>query len=129
MNKLATAKIKRSVFDKQGPQNTNLMPWPYKDGYRELVGVLHSAYMQAAFGKGDERHANNLAFKDQRMQTISDLLNTDNGMAFQAIKKLTEGLQFTDPQRRENELLGAIVYISGIIVRHRQAQNIEPVKV
>jgi len=41
-------------------------------------------------------------------------------MAFQAIKKLTEALDMADPETRERELLGAINYIAGIIVYHRQ---------
>ena len=41
-------------------------------------------------------------------------------MAFQAIKKLTEGLDMTDPKARRRELLGAINYIAGIVVYHDQ---------
>lgn len=94
------------------------MPEPVP-GYEQLALVLQDAYAQAALGKGKERHANDQPFHEQRMQIISNLLDSDEGMAFQAIKKLTEGLQFTDPAAREKELLGAIVYISGIIVRQR----------
>ena len=94
--------------------------WSSDPAYKELADILRAAYDQAATGKGKERHANDLPFKDQRMQTISSLLNSDAGMAFQAMKKLTEGLQFTDPEKRERELLGAINYIAGIILWHRQ---------
>lgn len=90
-------------------------------GYQELADILQAAYDQAARGKGKERHANDLPFKDQRMQVISDLLDSDDGMAYQVIKKLTEGLQFKDPAAREKELLGSIVYIAGILVRQRKA--------
>ena len=41
-------------------------------------------------------------------------------MAFQAIKKLTEGLDMADPEARERELLGALNSLAGIIVYHRQ---------
>lgn len=89
------------------------------EGYEQLADVLKAAYDQAAKGKGKERHANDLPFHEQRMQTISGLLGSDSGMAFQAIKKLTEGLQFDDNERRERELLGAINYIAGIVIYHR----------
>jgi hypothetical protein len=94
---------------------------PRVEGYETLESVLDAAYAQAAHGKGKERHANNLPFHKQRMQSISDLLDSDEGMAYQVIKKMTEGLQFTDPAAREKELLGAIVYIAGIVVRQRQS--------
>jgi hypothetical protein len=86
--------------------------------YVSLKKVLEKAYTQAAHGKGAERHARGNPFEEQHMQTISTLLDTDRGMAFQAIKKLTEGLDMTDPDARERELLGAINYIAGIIVFH-----------
>lgn len=92
--------------------------WPAAAGYEHLAEVLKAAHDQAAYGKGKERHANDLPFHDQRMQSISTLLGDDRGMAFQAIKKLTEGLEFADPARREAELLGAINYIAGILVWH-----------
>lgn len=90
--------------------------------YQTLACVLQAAYDQASAGKGAERHARGNPFHEQHMQTISSLLDSDRGMAFQAIKKLTEGLDFTDPDRRERELLGVIVYVAGIIVWHRAQQ-------
>ena len=86
--------------------------------YQSLQDVLDAAYGQAAHGKGKERHARGNPFEQQHMQSISRLLGTDRGMAFQAIKKLTEGLDMTDAAARERELLGAIVYIAGILVSH-----------
>lgn len=88
-------------------------------GYEQLAAVLEAAFKQASEGKGAERHARGNAFHEQHMQTISTLLNSDRGMAFQAIKKLTEGLDFNDIERRERELLGVINYVAGIIVWHR----------
>lgn len=87
--------------------------------YETLWFVLVEAFEQAANGKGRERHARGNPFDKQHMQTISQLLDTDRGMAFQAIKKLTEGLDMQDKAARERELLGAINYIAGIIVYHR----------
>lgn len=95
-------------------------------GYEVLADVLQAAYDQAAHGKGAERHARGNAFEDQHMQTISTLLGSHDGMAFQAIKKLTEGLAFTNHGQRERELLGVIVYVAGIIVWHREQHGALP---
>lgn len=92
-------------------------------GYEALAKVLDDAFYEAAHGKGAERHANDLPFHEQRMQTISKALESDKGMAFQVIKKLTEGLQL-DHDRREKELLGAIVYLAGIVIYHRKEQRV-----
>lgn len=94
-----------------------------RDRYQSLRAVLDAAYTQAAHGKGAERHARGNHFEDQHMQTISKLLDTDRGMAFQAIKKLTEGMDMADPGARERELLGAINYIAGIVVYWRQHKS------
>lgn len=94
--------------------------------YEELQKVLNDALKQAAEGKGKERHAKDMPFHKQRMQGISDLLGSDRGMAYQAIKKITEGLDLDDI-RRESELLGAINYIAGIIVYYRKQEKNEPV--
>lgn len=100
-------------------------------GYEKLVAVYQSAHDQAAKGKGDERHANGQPFHEQRMQQISGLLRSSDGMAFQAIKKLTEGLQFEDHARREAELLGALNYIAGIVIYYRELRvnGLEPVNI
>ena len=92
-------------------------------GYEKLVAVYQYAHDQAAKGNGDERHANGQPFHEQRMQQISGLLRSSDGMAFQAIKKLTEGLQFEDHARREAELLGALNYIAGIVIYYRELQD------
>lgn len=96
--------------------------WRAVEGYEQLAAVLQDAHDQAAIGKGDERHANGLPFHDQRMQQISTMLDSDKGMAFQVCKKMSEGLQFDDHQRREAELLGAINYLAGIVIYHRNKQ-------
>jgi len=88
------------------------------EGYEELAAVLQAAYGQAAQGKGAERHANGLAFHEQRMQGISQLLDSADGMAFQAVKKMTEGLGLAHAAR-ERELLGAINYLAGMVIFFR----------
>lgn len=60
--------------------------------YTSLRSVLDEAYAQAATGKGKERHAGGQPFEDQPMQVISDMLGSNDGMAYQAIKKIREGL-------------------------------------
>lgn len=86
------------------------------EGYERLADVLRRAYRQAAFGKGRERHANDLPFHCQPMQVISKLIGSEAGMAFQAIKKINEALRLPTPERQVAELLGAINYIAGVVI-------------
>lgn len=95
-------------------------------GYETLACVLQAAYEQAAVGKGAERHATGLPFDQQPMQTSSDLLGTDAGLAFQAIKKVREGSAFDEFERFERELLGAINYIAGMIIWRQRQQGAKP---
>ena len=88
-----------------------------KIDYESLRRVLEAAYDQASMGKGKERHAGDgLAFIDQPMQAVSKLLNTSDGLAFQAIKKVTESQGMKTFEQKERELLGAINYIAGMII-------------
>lgn len=91
--------------------------------YQSLRAVLDAAYYQAAHGKGKERHAKGQPFHEQRMQSISHLIGTERGMAFQVIKKLTEGMDLPDPGARERELLGAINYLAGMVVYFRNQED------
>ncbi|WP_445362063.1 hypothetical protein ACJJIQ_00085 (plasmid) [Microbulbifer sp. ANSA003] len=84
--------------------------------YQRLADVLERAHNQASKGKGEERHANGERFEDQPMQIISGLLDTDGGMAFQAIKKIQEARRLPTRERRVRELLGAINYVAGMII-------------
>lgn len=93
-----------------------------EEGYEKLVAVFQAAHDQAAHGKGKERHANGLPFHEQRMQSISKTLASADGMAYQVVKKMTEGLQFADHAKREAELLGAINYLAGIVIYHREKE-------
>lgn len=95
------------------------------EGYEQLFQVLMDAHDQAAKGKGKERHANDLPFHEQRMQQISTLLNSPDGMAYQVAKKVAEGLQMPNPEARDKELLGAIVYTAGILVWLRNQPKVE----
>lgn len=84
--------------------------------YAPLHDVLLDALRQAAYGNGKERHAEGQPFTEQRMQSICDMQNSANGMVYQAIKKATEGMGFDDIERQNKELLGAIVYLAGVVV-------------
>ena len=84
-------------------------------GYSPLERVLCAAYAQASGGKGKDRHAAGDDFLDQPIMTIGRLLKSADGEAYQAIKKLREGLMMhqrgnTDAAIRE--CLGAINYIA-----------------
>lgn len=109
------------------PRNRDLPQAPpprIEPGYERLAAILQAALDQAQRGKGKERHANDRPFHEQRMQTLSDALNSAKGMAFQACKKVTEGVDHPTFEQQEKELLGAIVYIGGMVVwlqRHRGA--------
>lgn len=83
-------------------------------GYESLGQVLMQAYLQAAEGKGAERHADSKAFDDQPMQLIQQLVGPGFALG-QAIKKCQES-QRMDRDAAVRELLGAIVYIAGAII-------------
>lgn len=89
-------------------------------GYDTLARILGAAFVQSAFGKGKERHANDKAFDDQPINTIPDLLGPlgVGGPAYQVLKKTQEAIGMH--QRGENraaiaEMLGAIVYAAATI--------------
>ena len=89
---------------------------PFNSDYEVLRDVLDRAFEQASGGKGKERHAQNRPFDEQPMQQISELLSTDGGMAYQAIKKIQESRRMPETERKVAELLGAINYIAGMII-------------
>lgn len=89
--------------------------------YAALREVLDMALEQASIGKGKERHApNDERFEDQRMLSISRLLASEYGMAYQVCKKVSEGLILPTTERKVAELLGAINYIAGIVIYLRE---------
>ena len=87
-------------------------------GYEDLAEVLTAALMQAAAGKGSERHGNGCAFADQPMAEITRA----HGLGFplgQCEKKGREAAGMVargefDAARRE--LLGAINYLAGAVL-------------
>lgn len=89
-----------------------------RKGYTGLLNILVEALNQAQQGKGAERHnlGGDLPFEKQRMQSISELVGSVDGMSYQACKKITEGVNLPTLDRQVAELLGAINYIAGMIV-------------
>lgn len=102
--------IKVDVMDME-----EFIEWLNDDKYDSLRDVLARAYIQAASGKGKERHANGDNFEDQPIITISKLLNSNDGPLFQAMKKIQESKRL-ERDRAINELLGAINYIAAAII-------------
>lgn len=85
-------------------------------GYERLAKVLQDAHDHAARGKGADRHAKDLPFDKQRMQAISHLIDSPDGMAYQVCKKVVEGLGLPTLARQKAELWGAINYLAGIVI-------------
>jgi hypothetical protein len=84
--------------------------------YIKLEGVLRDAYEQASYGKGKERHANDLPFHQQRILGITRNLGTAQGLAYQVQKKTLEALDMKTFAQQKRELLGAIVYVAAMII-------------
>lgn len=103
------------------PQLKAFPKFALDEDYRSLAGILVDAYHQAQSGKGKERHANGLPFEDQPMQTISGMLDSDKGMAYQACKKIVEATNMQSLPAFEREILGAINYLAGMIIFNRNS--------
>ena len=103
------------------PQLKAFPKFTLDEDYRSLAGILVDAYNQAQSGKGKERHANGLPFEDQPMQTISGMLDSDKGMAYQACKKIVEATNMQSLPAFEREILGAINYLAGMIIFNRNS--------
>ena len=89
------------------------------DSYMPLEQVLLAAYAQASMQKGKERHAQGDVFLDQPIITIGQLLKSPDGEAYQAIKKVREGLMMHrtgESERCIREILGAINYLAATAI-------------
>lgn len=83
--------------------------------YHSLANALLGAFDQASAGKGKERHANDLPFTKQKMQTISHTQGHVGGLIYQISKKALESEKM-ESDARIRELQGVIVYAAGAIV-------------
>lgn len=83
-------------------------------GYASLATVLNAAYLQAATGKGADRHAKGQPFDEQTMQVGADQFGVGS-LLFQAFKKSEES-QRLPHEAAVKELLGAINYLAGAVI-------------
>ncbi|MFA7588669.1 MAG: PriCT-2 domain-containing protein, partial [Novosphingobium sp.] len=96
----------------------NTVPVDVLPGYESLFLELRGALDQAQKGKGAERHnvSGQLPFDKQRMQQISRMIESPDGMVYQVCKKVVEGVNLPTLERQVKELHGAIVYLAGIAI-------------
>ena len=87
-----------------------------RDDYLPLLRTFLGALEQAAYGKGRERHANDLPFIEQPILTMAQMLGSDAGLAQQVIKKTVEARSLPTKQARINELRGTLVYAATMIL-------------
>lgn len=88
------------------------------DAYEPLARVLTKAYMQAASGKGKERHANGKPFMTQPIMEIGRMVGPGYQTG-QAMKKAQEAmgmLERGEDARAIAELLGAINYLAAAVI-------------
>lgn len=87
-----------------------------RDDYLPLLRTFLGALEQAAYGKGRERHANDLPFIEQPILTMAHMLDSDAGLAQQVIKKTIEARSLPTKKARVNELRGTLVYAAAMIL-------------
>lgn len=87
-----------------------------RDDYLPLLRTFLGALEQAAYGKGRERHANDLPFTEQPILTMARMLDSDAGLAQQVIKKTIEARSLPSKTARINELRGTLVYAAAMIL-------------
>lgn len=87
-----------------------------RDDYLPLLRTFLGALEQAAYGKGRERHANDLPFVEQPILAVARMLNSDAGLAQQVIKKTIEARSLPPKAARINELRGTLVYAAAMIL-------------
>lgn len=87
-----------------------------RDDYMPLLRTFLGALEQAAYGKGRERHANDLPFVEQPILTMARMLDSDAGLAQQVIEKTIEARSLPTKQARINELRGTLVYSAAMIL-------------
>ena len=87
-----------------------------RDDYLPLLRTFLGALEQAAYGKGRERHANDLPFVEQPILTMARMLDSDAGLAQQVIKKTVEARSLPTKKARINELRGTLVYAAAMVL-------------
>jgi hypothetical protein len=119
-----TASKKRQQYELSMEADDSGIPSPLfifrskkdRDDYLPLLRTFLGALEQAAYGKGRERHANDLPFVEQPILTMAHMLDSDAGLAQQVIKKTVEARSLPTKQARINELRGTLVYAAAMIL-------------
>lgn len=95
--------------------------------YDSLQRVLKEAVIQAAEGKGKERHAED--GEPFHLQPICEMARRLGvaGPLYQAVKKIYES-QRLPKERGIAELLGAVNYIAAAIIVRREQDNEMPIQ-
>jgi len=94
------------------------------DAYGDLRDVLDEAFIQAAEGKGAERHANGRPFRHQPIMEVGRIVGPGFA-AGQVMKKTGEAVGMVKRQElgaAERELMGAIVYAAAAILLIREME-------
>lgn len=131
---ISVAELRELVAASQGVQ---VADWPevrlqprenaiylQAEGYEALALVLQRAFIQAAHGKGKERHAQGEPFTRQVMQDGARRFGVGS-LLFQAFKKSEES-QRLPHDKAVAELLGAIVYLAGAVIAMEQKDGHKP---
>jgi hypothetical protein len=104
------------VFEKTAGLSYEL---PFNEaGYEELARILEQAYNQSAKGKGKQRHANNLPFKEQPIMKIGRMSGI-GGHVYQIMKKAQEAGNMHKRGEHEAaiaEFYGVIVYAAAAVL-------------
>ena len=92
-------------------------PPDWRDGYESLAAVLDRALMQAAMGKGRDRHAGaGEPFHDQQIVQFGEWMGSTHFAVGQACKKAIESTRL-DRDAAVRELLGAINYLAAAVIQ------------
>lgn len=94
---------------------TNLKTALSDPKYASLRRILNIALVQAARGKGNERHADGEPFQTQRIVSFGKTLGSIVFNVGQVAKKSFEAVNLK-PAAAIRELLGAINYLAGAII-------------
>lgn len=114
-----------SDIEDHGPSKP---PEPADDypGYAALADVLNDAYMQAARGKGRDRHSQGKPFLDQPILEIVRMQAGIDGHTYQVMKKAQEAGRMSSRGQHNAavaELYGVIVYAAAAILRVREIET------
>ena len=115
---LVAARMGRLIEVFRGAIETPAAPTGFtaSPGYESLFDVLQRAHDQAAKGKGKDRHVQKDEPFDEQIMQIGAKKFGVGSLLFQAFKK-SEEAQRLPTDRAVAELLGAINYLAGAVIR------------